>query len=750
MKVYWVVLLLSYFGASGQIYINEFLASNHSGVVDFQGDHEDWIEIYNASNIPISLGGWYLSDRTSDLNLWKLPDTLTIAPSGFIMVWASGKDTVVGSELHSNFKISREGEPLYLSNSDGNLIDHIPPVALSADMSYGRLPDGGDDLHVFFRPTPGKSNQINGVSPVSRRLSFSHPQGHHPQAFDLSIRSDDTNVIIYYSLDGRPPDTNANRYNGSIRIDDRAGVPNNISEIRSGVGDFWEPPRGEVPKIFAIRAKPYCDGKPCGREINGSFWTGHHNPEDVQIPIVSVIIDPYYMFDEEEGMYVPGVDFEQTGFDNSYRRGREYERPAAFTYFDSTGQIGVHQQVGVRINGGITRRAGQKSLRLYARSAYGPNNFDHPFFADRPHSNYRRILLNTPMGDWTKTVFKDELTTNIVKPLGLDYQAFRPVLVFLNGEYWALHFLKERRDRHYLAALSDIDESKIERLTNNMRINEGSRTHFQDMLNVLNQTPKDDPAYVDKIASYIDLNNFIDYHIVQIYLANYDWPHNNHEYWRPNTTDGKWRWIFYDLDAAMRNYWEDNFTHYTQPFNETGIDPQREWATHILRSLLENKDFKKQFQDRFFTLMQTTLSAENLLSEIDKITKEIAPFIPDYTRRWQIPRSTYEWRENITILENFSVKRPGEMMRILKQTLGNPFDVYPNPGTDVHLAFQRTIDEAAIHSLSFNDMNGRTITPKYQLIDNKIIPDVSNLAVGQYVIQLNYNGQIFRAVWVKI
>ncbi len=750
MKVYWVVLLLSYFGASGQIYINEFLASNHSGVVDFQGDHEDWIEIYNASNIPISLGGWYLSDRTSDLNLWKLPDTLTIAPSGFIMVWASGKDTVVGSELHSNFKISREGEPLYLSNSDGNLIDHIPPVALSADMSYGRLPDGGDDLHVFFRPTPGKSNQINGVSPVTRRLSFSHPQGHHPQAFDLSIRSDDTNVIIYYSLDGRPPDTNANRYNGSIRIDDRAGVPNNISEIRSGVGDFWEPPQGEVPKIFAIRAKPYCDGKPCGREINGSFWTGHHNPEDVQIPIVSVIIDPYYMFDEEEGMYVPGVDFEQTGFDNSYRRGREYERPAAFTYFDSTGQIGVHQQVGVRINGGITRRAGQKSLRLYARSAYGPNNFDHPFFADRPHSNYRRILLNTPMGDWTKTVFKDELTTNIVKPLGLDYQAFRPVLVFLNGEYWALHFLKERRDRHYLAALSDIDESKIERLTNNMRINEGSRTHFQDMLNVLNQTPKDDPAYVDKIASYIDLNNFIDYHIVQIYLANYDWPHNNHEYWRPNTTDGKWRWIFYDLDAAMRNYWEDNFKHYTQPFNETGIDPQREWATHILRSLLENKDFKKQFQDRFFTLMQTTLSAENLLSEIDKITKEIATFIPDYTRRWQIPRSTYEWRENITILENFSVKRPGEMMRILKQTLGNPFDVYPNPGTDVHLAFQRTIDEAAIHSLSFNDMNGRTITPKYQLIDNKIIPDVSNLAVGQYVIQLNYNGQIFRAVWVKI
>lgn len=750
MKVYWTFFMLTYFCASGQIYINEFLASNQNGIVDFQGDHEDWIEIYNASNIPISLGGWYLSDRTSDLNLWKLPDTLTIAPNGFIMVWASGKDTVVGSELHSNFRISREGEPLYLSNSDGNLIDQVPPVVLDPDMSYGRIPDGGNDWHVFYLPTPGKSNLSKEISPVARRLSFSHPQGHHPKAFDLSIIADDSNVAIYYTLDGRPPDTNTTRYNGSIRIDDRAGVANDISEIRSGVGDFWEPPQGEVPKIFAIRAKPYCNGIPCGREINGSFWTGHHHPMDMHIPIVSVIIDPYYMFDDEEGMYVPGLDFENTGFDNSYRRGREYERPASFTYFDSVGQVGVHQQVGVRINGGITRRAGQKSLRLYARSAYGPNNFNYPFFADRPHSNYRRILLNTPMGDWTKTVFKDELTTNIVKPLGLDFQAFRPVLVFLNGEYWALHFLKERRDRHFLSALSGVDESDIERLTNNMRINEGSRDHFQEMLNVLNQTPKDDPTYVDKIATYIDLTNFIDYHIAQIYLANYDWPHNNHEYWRPNTPDGKWRWIFYDLDAAMRTYWEDNFTHYTQPFNETGIDPDREWATHILRSLLENKDFKKQFQDRFFTLMQTTFSAENLLSEIDKITKEIAPFIPDYTKRWQIPRSTYEWRENISILENFAVKRPGEMMRILKQTLGNPFDIYPNPGTNIHLSFQKTIDEADVQSLSFTDMNGRTTTPIYHVFGKNITPDVSNLSAGQYVIQLNYNGQLFRAVWVKI
>ncbi|MCH8547039.1 MAG: CotH kinase family protein [Cryomorphaceae bacterium] len=744
------MFLLSSLGLSGQIYINEFLASNQRGIVDFENSHEDWIEIYNTSSIPISLGGWYLSDRTSNLKQWKMPDTLTINPGGFILIWASGKDTVVGHEIHSNFSISRDGEPLYLSNRDGNIIDYIPPVKLKPDMSFGRIPDGRRDTHVFYRPTPGKSNWSDGVSPVARQLSFSHVQGYHQDDFDLTIEADDEGVEIYFTLDGRPPDTNAIKFSGAIAINDRVGVPNDISDIRSGVGSFWEPPRGEVPKIFAIRAKPFCQGLPCGEEIYGSFWTGHHNPEDLQIPIVSLIIDPYYMFDDEEGMYVPGVDYEKTGFDNSYRRGSAYERPASFTYFDSLGHLGIHQQVGVRINGGITRRAGQKSLRLYARNAYGNNQFEYPFFSDRAHSNYRRLLLNTPMGDWTKTVFKDELTTNLVKPLGLEYQAFRPIIVFLNGEYWALHFLKERRDRHFLSALSGVDESKIERLTNNMRINEGSRTHFQEMLNVLDNTPKNDPDYIDKIARYIDLNNFIDYHIVQIYLANYDWPRNNHEYWRPNTKDGKWRWIFYDLDASMRTYWDDNFTHYTIPFDQTGIAPDREWATHILRSLLENKTFRKQFQDRFFVLMQTTLSAENILKALDAITQEIAPHMPDYTMRWQIPRSTYEWRENISILENFAVKRPGEMMQILKQTLGNPFDIYPNPGTDLKLLFHKAIDKEDVRSISLVDMNGKTFIPTVQVLDKEIIADVSHLTAGQYVIQLNYNGQLFRAIWVKI
>ncbi|MCC5917874.1 MAG: CotH kinase family protein [Cryomorphaceae bacterium] len=747
-RIHLLFFLLMLSKAGGQIYINEILAANQEGITDLDGDREDWIEIYNGSNIDIFLGGWHLSDRDNNLRMWKLPDTTTLKAGAYLLIWASGKDTIYGEEMHTNFRISREGEPILLTNADGNLIDRYPPVSLLPDQSYGRVPDGGNGMHVFYTPTPGVSNQINGFPPVQVDLNFSHEQGFYPNPFQLQILGGDADVEIYYTTDGTVPDTNANIYHNGIQIHNRKEDPNTISEIRSGVEHFWEPPKGAVPKIFALRVRPFRNGMPCGPEITGSFWTGHHDPQFVGAPIVSLIIDPIYLFDHHEGIYVPGIDFDTSKFENSYRRGPETERPAVFSYFDSTGAAAVHQNIGVRINGGITRRSGQKSLRLYARNQYGKNHFDYPFFSERNHQFYRRLLLNTPMGDWTKTVFKDELTTELTKPLGFEYLAFRPVLVFINGEYWALHFLKERRDRHYLSALSGVDEAQIQRLSNNMVVNDGNRHHFAKMLSVLDNTPKDDTLLLARIATYIDLENYIDYQIAQIYLANYDWPHHNIEYWRPDTAGGRWRWMFFDLDAAMRTYLDDNFSHYTRPFDPLNEDPDRHWASHILRSLLEIPEFERKFKDRFYQLMRTTFSAGNVLAEIDAMTDRIAPFMTAYTHRWQIPRSVYEWHENLTILRNFAVKRPSEMMRILQQSLGSPFRLYPNPGRELHLSFEN-VPQLPVE-IACIDMLGRQFPLTYTQEDNRLTPNTRSLKPGQYIVRVTYQGQIFRHIWVKV
>jgi hypothetical protein len=746
----WIYIILGNllcWGINGQIHLNEILSSNQTGITDSDGDHEDWIEIYNSSSIDISLGGWYLSDRDNNPRMWKFPDTLTLKSKDFLLVWASGKDRRDHAELHTNFSISREGEAILLSNSDGNLIDRLPPVALNPDRSYGRSPDGTGNPVTFFIPTPGGSNKINGQAPVAVNLSFNTPEGYQPNPFTLLINAD-ANTDIFYTTDGSLPTPSSIHYTDGIYINDRKGTPNTIANIRSGVGHFWEPPRGEVPKVFAIRAQPFRNGMACGEEITGTYWTGHHNPEIHNIPIVSLITDPNHLFNYREGMYIPGIDWDSLNIENAYRRGRETEKLAVFTYFDEEGSSQINQVAGIRINGGITRRAGQKSLRLYARNEYGSNTFDYPFFPERKNHHYRRLLLNTLMGDWTFTLFKDELAATIVKDLGFEYQAFKPVLVFINGEYWALHFLKERRDEHYLSALSGIPEDQIDHLANYNEVQHGSLSHFQEMMKVLNDKGLDGNTRLDSLKTYMDMKNFIDYNIAQIFLANNDWPQLNNEYWRPDTSGGRWRWIFQDLDASMRTYNRDNFTHYTKPHDP--LSELEEWSTHILRTLLQIPEFNRVFRARFYELIQTIFSTENMLKEIKKMKRKIEPHVSDYVYRWQIPRSVYEWEENLTILENFAHKRPAEMLAILKSALGSPFNIFPNPGHD-ELHIRHTGQTSIPPVIQVFDVLGREID--FRNMQTGDFPELkyntSGLKPGVYLIRIEHGGLLFSHKWIK-
>ncbi len=186
----------------GQIHINEFQSSNQTGIQDEDGDFEDWIEIHNSSANTISLGNWFISDNDRNIRKWQLPPNASIPPGGFLLIWASGKNRQ--QSLHTNFKISSSGEPLLLSNADGNLIDRIDAIQLSPDQSFGRVPDGGGLLERFHTPTPGTSNLIDGVAPIAVNLIFSHEDGYYDDPFSLQIHA--SNVAeIRYTLDGSDP-----------------------------------------------------------------------------------------------------------------------------------------------------------------------------------------------------------------------------------------------------------------------------------------------------------------------------------------------------------------------------------------------------------------------------------------------------------------------------------------------------------------------------------------------------------------
>ena len=139
--------------------INEFLALNKTVLQDEAGEYDDWIELYNAGPVPLSLDGLYLSDSFENAGKWPLPPGITLAPGGYLLIWCD-EDPQEGP-LHASFKLSGDGEQIVLFADDAHAnvpIDRITFGPQTQDISYGRRPDGAATWTTFATPTPGRSN----------------------------------------------------------------------------------------------------------------------------------------------------------------------------------------------------------------------------------------------------------------------------------------------------------------------------------------------------------------------------------------------------------------------------------------------------------------------------------------------------------------------------------------------------------------------------------------------------------------
>ena len=131
--------------------INEFMASNGGTIDDGDGNSSDWIEIFNAGPGIIDLGGWHLSDESDQLDKWEFPPGTMVAENGYLLVFASGLGggsgyTDGGGFIHTNFKLTTNGEYLALIRPDGaTVVSEFAPSfpAQFGDISYGTFSGGG-------------------------------------------------------------------------------------------------------------------------------------------------------------------------------------------------------------------------------------------------------------------------------------------------------------------------------------------------------------------------------------------------------------------------------------------------------------------------------------------------------------------------------------------------------------------------------------------------------------------------------
>lgn len=552
---------------------------------------------------------------------------------------------------------------------------------------------------AFFNA--GVSEAQISVSPPE----FSVKAGFYTQPVVVEIHSSDPQVEIYFTLDGSTPTTSSARYESALTIANRTGDPNTISMIptnNQGPGgpyrEHWRAPQGPVHKGTVLRAIAVSTGGDISEVTTASYFMNISGKERyANMPVISIATDPANFFDDEIGIYVHG------NFTNFDQRGAEWERPIHFEMIEADGSLVLSQNAGARVHGGTSRGRPLKTLRLYARSEYGETWFNHDIFPDKPVGRYKRLLLRNSGNDWSESLLRDLFMQSLIKePTELDMQYGRPAIVFINGEYWGIQNIRERFDERYLQSHYGIGTEEATFLepvgTNYISFARGTTDgmgHFETLYSNLSLDANImNGSRFDELSEMMDMQNFTDYNIAQIYFRNTDWPSNNKLYWRYNLSDvdssrggpmprtqnmkdGRWRWMLFDTDFGFglnfdyvegsgnnfgwRNHGGNNAQHNTVAFALESENrdnwPNPRSSTYLLRSLLVNNDFRANFANRFADLLNSSFHPDYVTAHLDSISAIYRPFMDEHTRRWNEPASLSVWENEITRIRSFGQQR---------------------------------------------------------------------------------------------
>jgi len=744
------------------VLINEFMSKNNSIIQDEDGDYSDWVELYNSSSTDINMLNYSLSDDNSDLNKWIFPNIIIPAKT-YLIVFASSKNRNNPNELHTNFKISSGGEELYLSNNSNVIIDQSISISLNADESYGRVPDGGAIWIKMDTPSPAASNNS------ANQLQFSHKEGFYTKAFTLTINSvlSDT---IYYTLNGDVPTESSSVFVGSMLIINRDSFPNVFSDIvctpsQNIIGyPAWESPLNKVDKATILRCASFKNGIRTSEIYTKTFFVDENMSQKYTLPIVSLVTQRENLFNQDTGIYVPGIHYnvndpEWSG--NYFMHGDQWERDVHIEYFDKNGKLGFSQDAGIRIHGGGSRVATQKSFRLYAREEYGAKYFNYKIFPENSLNNYKRFVLRASMGDWNSaTIIKDIVAQDISHDLNVDCQDFQAVIVYLNGEYWGIQTIRDRIDERYISYKYSIDKDSVE-------FRGWLNPNYENLMSFIEHNDLENNSNYDYVKTQMDISNYIDYTIAEFFFKNYDWPANNMKIWRKKS-NGKWRWILYDIDAGFVNADYNMFQHATR--NDINISwPNSPESTFLFRSLLKNESFRNRFINRYAEILKKVFVIEEMKLKCQRIESVYKPEISKHSARWNSPTSTSRWENNIdNDIISFLEKRPciveDHIIGFFKldhfdfdcrtQKLNSNLSeivIAPNP-TNGSFYIYNNSDDIYGASIVITDINGAIVYKKQEVEIKKYNREnleLLFLANGTYIVHI-YNDNISKRVKMVI
>ncbi len=529
---------------------------------------------------------------------------------------------------------------------------------------------------VIFLETSKREIVVLERSEELAKPSCYQKGGFYNQPVAVFLHSDSPDAVIYYSLDGSSPDLSSMIYKDPIVIVDQKTNTDNLSNIPTS--PRWKPPLGNGPRGVILKAIVVDKKNRKSKELVRTFFIRqkHHS-----FPVVALTVNVKDFFGHKNGIYILGKNYEDK--DNYIRkniplnlpwweypsnylsRGIDSERKIHIEFFENIEENGFYANAGVRINGNATRGYAQKSLRIYFNKKYGNDVLKYDLFKEGEENTYNCFVLRNSGNDWDKTMFRDGLMQSLMKNTHVEIQKNRDAIVYLNGEYWGIHNIREHFDENYLVNKYHIPADSVAILELNGILSYGKETDRDDFTKLLNFVKKNDLSD-DKnykyVLSKIDVKSFTDFLIANIYFCNSDWPNNNVKFWHykgkihsqtnGNVRDGRWRWMLYDMD------WGFGYNTISTP--DINLLPKAKATGSVgvlFSSLIKNKLFVNQFVTRYKYLMNTVFAPEYLLQKIDRTQKLFDPEIEAHINRWRVIGSYESWRDNVDVLRDFAVKR---------------------------------------------------------------------------------------------
>lgn len=612
---------------NAQLVINELMQSNIDCIMDDLNEFPDsWVELYNTNGASVDLAEYSIGEKNDASKAWHLPSK-EVPGKGHILIYCDKEE----SGLHTDFRLDVDkGAKIYLFKGN-ELVDSVTelPKMPSPNIAYGRKTDGDRAMGYQATPTPGDPN--NGVlyteilgnptfTPTGRIFSETEK---HSYTITLSIpEGSPTGTEIRYTTDGSEPTLKSKLYSAPLNSD----------------------------TTLILRAKLFCRGYLSPQSTTHSYIV---HPRKMTLPVISIVTDERYLFDEKIGIYVDGsYDAEKKNYQYNWRR------PINFEYYEEENSENILNQLGeTRIAGNVSRSLPLKTFAIYANNRFGKKHFKHEFFPDQRSglNKYKSLLLRNAGNDFSYLYMRDAVIQRVFsKNTDVDWQAWKPSIIYINGQYKGILNIRERSNENNIYTNYDGLED-INVVENWWTVKKGSSTDLYEFWNFVNE----EGHSLSEYNEILDCNEFANVMLANIFFVNNDFPYNNIVMWRPKAEGGRWRFILKDIDFGLGLYDrkpDENIMSRLEEISNDSVSGSSS-STLLFRQLMKNDDFRSIFLKNAEEYIESFLNYSAIITLWQQMHQQIND---EYKYHRDLYASSYkrDLEKEFSLAQNWLKKRP--------------------------------------------------------------------------------------------